>query len=185
MSGQCPAGRDSTPTAPQCPIINESKANTQASSAKCPATQAAMQSKCPSNTTGDLDKDHLKWIENVNAVVASNPSALDSSRTVSSIPKHQGANWEYPSHSQFYAALLRKNKPAPPENINTMVDIHNFLNEACWDEIQRWENKYHCECQQRYLIKFQGKPNELSPLARFYSAVYGYVKCNFQVRKAV
>jgi cytochrome c heme-lyase len=53
-----------------------------------------------------------------------------------------------------------------------MVDIHNFLNEGSWQEILRWENKYHCECQDIRLNSFKGRPNDLSPKAWFYSTIY-------------
>jgi hypothetical protein len=71
-----------------------------------------------------------------------------------------------------------------------MVQIHNFLNEVhitidfapssanrhqgSWQEILKWEKEYHCECQDIGLIescslsfagllKFMGKPSQLSP----------------------
>jgi hypothetical protein len=108
----------------------------------------------------------------------SSPSAcpsLATTRSPSSIPSSDGT-WEYPSADQFQQALLRKEKPAPPENVQTMVDIHNFLNEECWKEIIKWELKYHPHCLNHFLTKFEGKPQKLSPLARFYSTVYGFEK---------
>lgn len=32
-----------------------------------------------------------------------------------------------------------------------------------WQEILKWEKKFHCECQDIGLLKFQGKPDKLSP----------------------
>ncbi|KAI8903553.1 cytochrome c/c1 heme-lyase [Gorgonomyces haynaldii] len=98
---------------------------------------------------------------------------LSVERTESSIPKEEKQNWEYPSPQQFYNALKRKGKEAPEEAIDMMVDIHNFLNEESWNEILRWEKKYHCDCNNVKLEKFMGKPDQLSPLARFYMTVYG------------
>ncbi|KAJ3271656.1 holocytochrome c synthase [Terramyces sp. JEL0728] len=103
---------------------------------------------------------------------------LSTERILSGIPKSSqtGEKWEYPSPQQFYNALKRKNKEAPEENIDMMVDIHNFLNEGSWQEILNWEKKYHCECEDIGLLKFQGKPDQLSPKAWFFSAVYGTEK---------
>jgi len=70
---------------------------------------------------------------------------LPTSRTQSSIPRAQAEKWEYPSPQQFYNALVRKGWATPEEHIETMVDIHNFLNERAWQEVLKWEKKQH-EC---------------------------------------
>lgn len=69
---------------------------------------------------------------------------LPTERVISSIPKSKGsdAKWEYPSPQQFYNALRRKGWETPEEEIETMVDIHNFLNEEAWLEVLKWESKY-------------------------------------------
>ncbi|KAJ3332741.1 holocytochrome c synthase [Blyttiomyces sp. JEL0837] len=104
--------------------------------------------------------------------------ALSKDREVSSIPKSkedttQEKHWEYPSPQGFYNALKRKGKEAPEENIPMMVAIHNFLNEACWGEIKKWEKEYHCDCKDVRLIKFRGRPDDLSPKARLMGWLYG------------
>jgi cytochrome c heme-lyase len=69
---------------------------------------------------------------------------LPTERVISSIPKAKGddSKWEYPSPQQFYNALRRKGWETPEEEIETMVDIHNFLNEEAWLEVLKWESKY-------------------------------------------
>jgi cytochrome c heme-lyase len=69
---------------------------------------------------------------------------LPTERVISSIPKAKGTDskWEYPSPQQFYNALRRKGWETPEEEIETMVDIHNFLNEEAWNEVVKWESKY-------------------------------------------
>jgi hypothetical protein len=71
---------------------------------------------------------------------------LPTERTESSIPRAPSpvgspapARWEYPSPQQFYNALARKGWETPEENVVTMVEIHNFLNEMAWKEVLRWE----------------------------------------------
>ena len=66
---------------------------------------------------------------------------LPTSREESSIPREEGARWEYPSPQQFYNALVRKGWETPEEHVETMVHIHNWLNEQAWLEIVKWEKK--------------------------------------------
>ncbi|KAA1100231.1 holocytochrome c synthase [Puccinia graminis f. sp. tritici] len=104
-----------------------------------------------------------------------------------STPKKEKDTWVYPSPQQFYNALVRKGWETPEESIPIMVDIHNWMNEAVWNEVLRWESRYfftpssssssssnnHPVQQQEEqqpeisLVKFQGRPHELSPKARF------------------
>jgi cytochrome c heme-lyase len=70
-------------------------------------------------------------------------SELPLEREVSSIPRAKDSSkWEYPSAQQFYNALVRKGWETPEEHVQTMVDIHNFLNEEAWQEILKWEPPY-------------------------------------------
>lgn len=88
---------------------------------------------------------------------------LPLDREVSSIPRASNSSkWEYPSAQQFYNALVRKGWETPEEHVQTMVDIHNFLNEEAWQEILKWEPPN----SEPYLAKFKGKPGQLSPKAR-------------------
>lgn len=66
---------------------------------------------------------------------------LPTARTESSILRDSSAKWEYPSPQQFYNALVRKGWETPEEHVETMVDIHNFLNEQAWQEVLRWEKR--------------------------------------------
>ncbi|CAB4413776.1 unnamed protein product [Rhizophagus irregularis] len=92
---------------------------------------------------------------------------LPTERVISSIPKAKSSDyWEYPSPQQFYSALVRKGWETPEESIETMVDIHNFLNERAWNEIIRWEKMKKCNCNGPKLLRFRGRPQELSPKAR-------------------
>lgn len=94
---------------------------------------------------------------------------LSTQRTVSSIPREAGAAWEYPSPQQFYNALVRKGWETPEQHIDTMVDIHNFLNEQAWEQVLQWERTRDPEqAQNLELARFQGKPGQLSPKARLF-----------------
>ncbi|KAJ2238126.1 holocytochrome c synthase [Coemansia sp. RSA 1722] len=124
---------------------------------------------------------------------------LSTERELSTIPRATEEDtevWEYPSPQQFYNALARKNMPAPEEYVDVMVDIHNFLNEGAWNEVLKWEKARHGEeCLKPKLTRLQGRPRDLSPLARIYGWRYGvlpfdrhdwYVdRCGKQVRYVI
>lgn len=118
---------------------------------------------------------------------------LPTSREESTIPRGSGeGTWEYPSPQQMYNALLRKGyTDTDVTAVESMVSVHNFLNEGAWEEILGWEQRFakglyrgwqvckrgeaHTpERLNRYweekevepsLIRFQGRPKDLTPKA--------------------
>ncbi|KNG80807.1 cytochrome c heme lyase [Aspergillus nomiae NRRL 13137] len=106
------------------------------------------------------------------------------------------SNWEYPSPQQMYNAMLRKGYTDTPQDaVEAMVAVHNFLNEGAWDEIVGWERIFSKglkngweKCRrgeenialdaarevtdagtpenQPRLLRFQGRPQELTPKAQ-------------------
>jgi cytochrome c heme-lyase len=68
--------------------------------------------------------------------------SLPLSREMSSIPRGDSDdNWEYPSPQQMYNAMLRKGfTDTPADAVESMVAVHNFLNEGAWNEIVEWES---------------------------------------------
>lgn len=115
--------------------------------------------------------------------------ALPTSRTTSSIPRGDAeANWEYPSPQQMYNAMLRKGYDDTPEDaVESMVAVHNFLNEGAWAEIEGWEARFskglgygwqacrrgeegfqempQWEGDRPRLLRFMGRPGDLTPKA--------------------
>ncbi|KAJ9126716.1 hypothetical protein QFC24_001747 [Naganishia onofrii] len=91
---------------------------------------------------------------------------LPTERTTSTIPRPHAEEkvWEYPSPQQFYNALVRKGWETPEEHVETMVDIHNFLNEEAWQEVLKWESGQRGG-RDVQLARFQGRPGTLSPKA--------------------
>ncbi|KAL9121334.1 MAG: hypothetical protein Q9187_002111 [Circinaria calcarea] len=69
---------------------------------------------------------------------------LPIERTMSSIPRGDtDGNWEYPSPQQMYNAMLRKGYDDTPQDaVESMVAVHNFLNEGAWAEIVEWERRF-------------------------------------------
>ena len=97
----------------------------------------------------------------------------------------------------MYNALLRKGFDDTPEDaMEVMVAVHNFLNEGAWHEVEAWEERFSrglgygwqvcsqgedgfasqcCENSDKEmalrpkLLKFQGRPGELTPKAQILS----------------
>ena len=71
--------------------------------------------------------------------------SLPLSRETSSIPRGDAdSNWEYPSPQQMYNAMLRKGyTDTPADAVESMVAVHNFLNEGAWNEIVEWESIFN------------------------------------------
>jgi cytochrome c heme-lyase len=106
-----------------------------------------------------------------------NSEKLDSKRTASSIPRSASSQtWTYPSPRMFYNALLRKGFDTQPEDVEVMVNVHNFLNEQVWAEILKWESQHTTICPEPKLKRFMGRPHDLSPRARFFSFFFGTPK---------
>lgn len=149
-AASCPIDHNSRPTTAQCPIDHK------------PPSKAA---QCPIDHDGI---NPLNQMPTLTQIPAQNQSIkLPTDRTESSIPRDGQAKWEYPSPQQFYNALVRKGWETPEEHVETMVEIHNFLNEEAWGEVLKWE-KRHNSHDDLQLTRFMGRPGELSPKARFW-----------------
>ncbi|EXJ58713.1 cytochrome c heme-lyase [Cladophialophora yegresii CBS 114405] len=111
---------------------------------------------------------------------------LSHDRVVSSIPRatttgtfttpansetetgpHPSGNWIYPSESQFFHAVMRKQtlSTSSPEtlasSISSIIPIHNAVNERAWTLIKEWEvpateATRTKSCAGPKLLKFQG-----------------------------
>lgn len=119
--------------------------------------------------------------------------ALPTTREESTIPRGQGEGlWEYPSPQQMYNALLRKGyADTDVTAVESMVSVHNHLNEGAWAEIVDWEKRFskglirgwqvcrrgeahtdeeierHWDGPEKEptLIRFQGRPKDMTPKA--------------------
>jgi len=94
---------------------------------------------------------------------------LETGREASTIPKGgTAATWVYPSPQMFFNALRRKGKGGDvnEEQMSAVVRAHNAMNEASWHRVEAWE-ALHCDsCPNPTLLRFLGRPHDLSPLAR-------------------
>ncbi|KAF9576155.1 Cytochrome c1 heme lyase [Mortierella alpina] len=124
--------------------------------------------------------------------IASQRKDLNTERELSSIPKASNAAdpygensssgahapdvdggkesvWIYPSEQMFFNAMKRKNWTPREEDMKFVVPIHNMVNEMAWKHILRWEKGMENTCGGPKLVKFEGKPKEITPKARIRS----------------
>ncbi|KAH9935891.1 cytochrome c and c1 heme-lyase [Epithele typhae] len=174
-SSSATASSSAIPSAPaKCPIDHKAQAQAQAQApAKCPI-QHDKPAQCPiqHDAPSAPELNPLNQMPTLSqAMAAAQAAALPTERETSTIPRGDasGERWEYPSPQQFYNALVRKGWETPEEHVETMVHIHNFLNEEAWQEIVKWERREDpCVTAVPQLSRFKGRPGELSPKARFW-----------------
>ncbi|KAK5712168.1 Cytochrome c1 heme lyase [Elasticomyces elasticus] len=82
-------------------------------------------------------------------------------------------NWIYPLQSQFFAAMRRKGHEAEAKDMETIIPIHNAVNEKAWAEILEWERPWSEGCGGPKLVSFAGDSKSLTPRARW-KGLWGY-----------
>jgi cytochrome c heme-lyase len=105
---------------------------------------------------------------------------LSKERVQSTIPKGgTDTTWLYPSPQMFWNSLHRKGKAdgVVETDVNTVILIHNEMNERTWKQLLSWESLHTSEHQpgEPALRHFMGNPYKLSPKARMKS----WVGCGF------
>lgn len=88
----------------------------------------------------------------------------------------EGTTWTYPSPQMFYNALARKQKLGTTEesDIESVVALHNNMNERTWNKVLEWERVLSPDSNPPKLLKFMGRPSDLSPKARFKHLVFNH-----------
>ena len=107
------------------------------------ANSSAKEGECPVNPDTNLPFASIlqsKFFDSKSNGVES----LSKERQVSSIPRTDSEEkWKYPSPQMFQQALKRKGYGVDEEkDVESMVMIHNFLNESVWDEVMKWEDMH-------------------------------------------
>ncbi|KAJ6500457.1 cytochrome C1 heme lyase, partial [Mycena sanguinolenta] len=159
--------------------------------ASCPVDhspeKAKAQDKCPVDHSNNTPSSTSAWSRLFSSSSSSSSSnapesTLSTTREVSSIPRgpstspsdESNGNWVYPSESQFFAAMARKQHNPHAADMKTIVPIHNAVNERAWGEIMRWEAGRGGEaCGGVRLVTFKGRPDERSVRARW-KMIMGY-----------
>ncbi|KFM24538.1 Cytochrome c-type heme lyase [Auxenochlorella protothecoides] len=97
---------------------------------------------------------------------------LSTQRVVSNIPKgNTESTWVYPSPQMFFNALRRKGKgdDIEEDDMDSVIHAHNSMNEITWSHVMAWESLHRDHCCSPSLLRFRGRPDDLSPLARLRS----------------
>lgn len=191
------AAAPSTPPASGCPVPHDQRAKAVAAASASASTPASTES----STLSKLNPLNYMFHTISQAPAPNQTVALPTSREESTIPRGDGeGTWEYPSPQQMYNALLRKGyTDTDATAVESMVAVHNFLNEGAWAEIVDWERRFgrglsrgweisrrgeeNAEMATRLmehkeglpvgegaeprLIRFQGRPGEMTPKAAF------------------
>ncbi|EGV64373.1 holocytochrome c synthase [Yamadazyma tenuis] len=161
--------------------------NTSSGLAKCPIDHSAFSAgqTCPvrpkdsTSSADELSSSILNPMNNMPIDISTDMAPgqkihLSTERTISSIPRGETASeglWEYPSPQQMLNAMLRKGKGQGIDEtaVESMVEIHNFLNEGAWQQILEWEDIHTKQTKiEPRLLKFTGRPHDLSPRASTY-----------------
>jgi cytochrome c heme-lyase len=104
---------------------------------------------------------------------------LPVERVKSTIPKGgtESDTWQYPSPQMFWNALVRKNKTegASEADIESVVAVHNNMNETTWKQVMIWESLMEENGVSSTLLRFLGRPDDLSPRAQL-KALFGHPK---------
>uniref|UniRef100_A0A383WBI4 Holocytochrome c-type synthase n=1 Tax=Tetradesmus obliquus TaxID=3088 RepID=A0A383WBI4_TETOB len=150
--------------------VYSQRINDPAAQQACPSPLSALQG------TDLLDPKNNMPLEANQQPCPGQRKPLSTERIQSTIPKGgTDATWLYPSPQMFFNALRRKGKgdDVAEEQMDAVVRAHNAMNEATWQTVQDWE-QLHCEeCKHAQLLRFQGRPHDLSPLARIRSWLTG------------
>ena len=173
-----------TTTVDQCPVVGRGSESAVGTQPPASIEEAARHSQFPAPgqrailSTRRVVSSIPRGDDDAHDAPSSPPAAAEdgsssSSTSTSAVPSHQPPNsgrWQYPSEQQFYNAMLRKGYRPPVESIPSVLRIHNAVNERSWHQVRRWEKEVHDNAEPR-LVKFVGRPKDLSPRAWFNSRV--------------
>jgi cytochrome c heme-lyase len=96
------------------------------------------------------------------------------------LPHHQAGtgakltHWVYPSEQQLLNAMRRKGWTNVAESsVPVVLQIHNAVNESTWQKLLEY---HRCPGPEPRLVRFQGRPNDLSPKAYLWTRLFGFPK---------
>ena len=110
----------------------------------------------------ELSTERVQSSIPITAAPSAIPSEPSSHASLEASPT--SSCWMYPSSQQFYNALKRRDKEPEAEAMDSVVYVHNFVNEATWRKIKKWEEA--AGCKEPSLRRFVGRSEEPSPLGR-------------------
>ena len=198
----CPVPHKDGDGAGACPVVGEAAAGAMAGEvgrrqADLTAEERArIGASCATDEVGGGENIEVQNSPGTNVMlpgITGQRRPLPVARMESSIPRaefvpaHQGgaakgsgpSRWSYPSEQMFYNAMVRKGFRPNEREMPAVVSIHNAVNERAWAEVMRYERLHLAEHEVQdpskmpVLVKFQGRPNDPSPRARWRTLI-GY-----------
>jgi len=177
-TGGCPVKHSNN--GGECPVKQHDKSSSSSSPFAIPPPPSLEQAANYAQTPQPDQQIPLS----THRVISSIPRGLTKYEEQSSSSSHlvegnnnsnnNNNNWMYPSEQQFYNALRRKGWEGVEEsNMPLVVRIHNAVNEKGWTHIRRWESICHSNTNPK-LVKFMGRPQDLSPRAFVNTYLLGY-----------
>ncbi|CEL92815.1 unnamed protein product [Vitrella brassicaformis CCMP3155] len=173
----CPVQHSTTTKTSGCPVQHDA-ANKPSG---CPVQHDAPSAK------GDVPADNKERFADHPLATSTPPSSpttkgpqsedqLSNDRQKATIPSVSG-DWYYPSERQFFKATLAKgHDDVMPSDMPMVVAIHNAVNEQCWQRIMEYEKMHEDECSTPKLLRFIGRPDQMSVKAKLMTALMGYHK---------
>lgn len=152
--------------------LNTQSNDTGAALSGCPVNHGGQSNSAapskPQSTLSKLNPLNYMFPDLSQAPAPNQTVSLPTSRDESSIPRGTGeGNWEYPSPQQMYNALLRKGyTDTDATAIESMVAVHNFLNEGAWAEIVEWERRFGKGLARGWQVSRRGEANAPMELRR-------------------
>lgn len=134
---QCPIPHDKDTLSPlnQMPTLSHDRAPNQKIDLPTTRTSSTIPRPPPAGSSSSSSASSSSTA----AAAATHSDPSNPYNTSSQQDQDDTKTWEYPSPQQFYNALVRKGWETPEEHVETMVEIHNFLNEQAWEEVLDWE----------------------------------------------
>eukprot|EP00238_Polyblepharides_amylifera_P009706 CAMPEP_0196579630 /NCGR_PEP_ID=MMETSP1081-20130531/23778_1 /TAXON_ID=36882 /ORGANISM="Pyramimonas amylifera, Strain CCMP720" /LENGTH=291 /DNA_ID=CAMNT_0041899269 /DNA_START=105 /DNA_END=980 /DNA_ORIENTATION=+ len=196
VTSSCPSLSDQTSsTSAACPVLAENPSlqspiynvyNQQINSLEAQFKQDEQKAggagmfpglRRPGSDDTNLDPSNNMPMEANQRPAPGQVEALSTSRAKSTIPKGgSDGTWVYPSPQMFFNALVRKNKAEDvhERDMESVISVHNAMNEMTWQTVVNWERLHAQENQATpRLIRFLGRPHDLSPKARFFTMMGG------------
>ncbi|KAL3941877.1 MAG: hypothetical protein SGBAC_003828 [Bacillariaceae sp.] len=158
-----------------CPVAHDTNQKHEESSG-CPVHPQYNVYSQPIDKTNQMPKGVKTQLP-----TAMQKEELSTNRVSSTIPKgggdgSSGQTWTYPSPQQFYNALSRKGKlgnDTAEEDMESVVALHNNMNEKTWAQVVEWEKQTYGPTKPK-LLKFAGRPTDLSPKAMLKHYLLGH-----------
>ncbi|CEG43813.1 cytochrome c c1 heme [Plasmopara halstedii] len=187
--GGCPAQNDDEKRNESCPVRvknvdgcpaqHDKKPSEVLLTGGCPVVKDDKEQKEVYNVYGQrIDPTNMMPYNPNQAPNEEQRYPLAQNRVQSTIPKGgTEGTWLYPSEQMFFNALKRKGKGEDVHegDVKAIVSIHNNMNERAWAQVEHYEKVCHPELKNSKLLKFCGRPDEMTPIA-WMKSILGFGK---------